>query len=343
MPRIFDVIEWADDTGREIVRRFPEEGAGDFRLGSQLIVRESQVAVFFRDGRALDVFGPGRHTLTTANIPLLINLLGPLFSGRSPFTAEVYFVSTREFVDLKWGTPDPIVVRNPGMGLGVVLLQGHGAFAVQVRDPQLFVNKIVGVQRLYETERIVGYLRSILVSKLADVVGNFNRPVVDLAGFFEELGAAVRAKAQEDFGALGLDLKAFYVQSLRPSSKTVEELRAMGLLDVQTYAQLQAADALREAAQQELGGLAAAGVGAGAGFGLAQFFTQLFQGMTRPATPTGPTPAPEIMTVEEAAAYLKVSPEDIVQLIESGQLKARKIGTTYRISRAAIEEFMKGG
>ncbi|WP_322798282.1 SPFH domain-containing protein [Thermoflexus sp.] len=340
MPRIFDVIEWADDTGREIVKRFPEEGAGDFRLGSQLIVRESQVAVFFRDGKALDVFGPGRHTLTTANIPLLINLLGPFFGGRSPFTAEVYFVSTREFVDLKWGTPEPIVVRNPGMGLGVVLLQGHGTFAIQVRDPQLFVNKIVGIQHLYETERIVDYLRSILVSKLADGVGNFNRPVVDLAGFFEELGAAVRAKAQEDFQALGLDLKAFYVQSLRPSSKTIEELRAMGLLDVQTYAQLQAADALREAAQQELGGLAAAGVGAGAGFGLAQFFTQLFQGMT--ARPAAPTAAPEVMTVEEAAAYLKVSPDDVVQLIESGQLKARKIGATYRISRSAIEEFLKG-
>ncbi|WP_376791570.1 SPFH domain-containing protein [Thermoflexus sp.] len=340
MPRIFDVIEWADDTGREIVRRFPEEGAGDFRLGSQLIVRESQVAVFFRDGRALDVFGPGRHTLTTANIPLLIDLLGPFFGGRSPFTAEVYFVSTREFMDLKWGTPEPIVVRNPGMGLGMVLLQGHGTFAIQVRDPQLFVNKIVGTQRLYETERIVDYLRSILVSKLADVVGNFNRPVVDLAAFFEELGAAVRAKGQEDFEALGLDLKAFYVQSLRPSSRTIEELRAMGLLDVQTYAQLQAADALREAAQQELGGLAAAGVGAGAGFGLAQFFTQLFQGMM--ARPAAPPTAPEVMTVEEAAAYLKVSPEDVLQLIESGQLKARKIGTTYRISRSAIEEFLKG-
>ncbi|MEP7359326.1 MAG: SPFH domain-containing protein, partial [Anaerolineales bacterium] len=123
MARIFDVVEYPDVMRNELVHRFPEDGPGNFRIGSQVIVREGQVAVFFRDGRALDSFAPGRHTITTANVPLLTDLLGKLFDGRTPFPAEVYFVNTREFPDVKWGTPQPIIVRNPGMGLGVALLQ----------------------------------------------------------------------------------------------------------------------------------------------------------------------------------------------------------------------------
>ena len=126
MARIFDVVEYTNEMRDEIVYRFPESGSGDFRIGSQVIVRESQVAVFFRDGKALDAFRPGRHTIATANIPLLVDLIGKAFGDRTPFTAEVYFVSIREFVDQKWGTPQPIIVRNPGMGLGVALLQGFG-------------------------------------------------------------------------------------------------------------------------------------------------------------------------------------------------------------------------
>ena len=131
MARIFDVVEYADEMREEIVHRFPETGAGDFRIGSQVIVRESQSAIFFRDGKALDNFGPGRHTITTANIPFLIDLIGKAFNDRSPFTAEVYFVSMREFPEKKWGTPQPILVRNPGMGLGVALLQGFGTYSFQ--------------------------------------------------------------------------------------------------------------------------------------------------------------------------------------------------------------------
>ena len=122
MARIFDVVEYPSEMADELVHRFPEQGIMDLRLGSQVIVRESQRAVFFRDGRALDSFGPGRHTITTANIPLLVDLIGKVFNDRTPFTAEVYFVSMREFVDRKWGTPQPILVRNPGMGLGLSLI-----------------------------------------------------------------------------------------------------------------------------------------------------------------------------------------------------------------------------
>ena len=142
MARVFDVIEYPNEMKDEIVHRFPEMEAGTFRIGSQVIVRETQAAVFFRDGNALDVFSPGRHTIVTYNIPLLIDKIGALFNERTPFPAEVYFVSMREFVDRKWGTPQPIIVRNPNMGLGVALLQGFGSFSFQVKDPQQFVTQI---------------------------------------------------------------------------------------------------------------------------------------------------------------------------------------------------------
>jgi len=173
MARIFDIIELPDEMAGDIVRRFPEQGSGDFRIGSQVIVRESQAAVFFRDGKALDVFGPGRHTITTANIPLLVNLIGKAFSGETPFKAEVYFVSTREFLDLKWGTPEPITIRDAV--LRMARLRAFGTFAMQVSDPQLFVNQIVGAQRLYRTADIERFLRSIIITKLTDLLGELGR------------------------------------------------------------------------------------------------------------------------------------------------------------------------
>src|SRR3954453_17256275 len=158
---ILDVIEFLDPTGRQIIQRVPEGGSGEFRLGSQLIVRESQVAVFFRDGKALDVFGPGRHTLSTQNIPLLANLISIPFGGTSPFRAEVVFVSLRDFIDQKWGTSEPVVFRDSE--LGMVRLRAFGTYAMSIADPQQFVNKIVGTQGLYTTDQIGDYLRGIIV------------------------------------------------------------------------------------------------------------------------------------------------------------------------------------
>src|SRR5512141_958234 len=247
MARILDVIEYPSEMADEIVHRFPEVGIADLRMGSQVIVRESQRAVFFRDGKALDTFGPGRHTITTANVPLLVDLIGKVFNDRTPFTAEVYYVSAKEFADRKWGTPQPIIVRNPGMGLGVALLQGFGTFSFQVKDPQQFVTQIVGTQGAYRTTDIEERLKTILLSKIQDVLGETTaaKSVVDLIGLTEEIGAAVRAKAQDDFEAIGMTLKTFYIGNLKPSSKSAQELRDMGMLDMATYTQLQAADALR--------------------------------------------------------------------------------------------------
>jgi excisionase family DNA binding protein len=354
MARIFDVVEYPNEMQDEIVHRFPESGPADLRIGSQVIVRESQRVVFFRDGNALDVFGPGRHTIITANIPKVIDFIGKAFNDRTPFTAEVYYVSNREFADRKWGTPQPIIVRNPGMGLGVALLQAFGSYSFQIKDPQQFVTQIVGAQGIFRTADIENRLRTMLLSKLQDLLGETGakHSVVELIGLTEEIGAGVRAKAQDDFAAIGLTLKSFYIGNLKPSEKSAEELRAMGMLDMQTYTQLQAADALRDAAQNPSGG-AGLTAGIGAGMGIGNVIASSLQGMTgagAAAANAGGAAAggaakagiPDVMTPSEAAGILRVSEEDVVAAITAGDLKARKIGSAYRISREALEAFLKG-
>jgi excisionase family DNA binding protein len=352
MARIFDVVEYASEMNDEIVHRFPEVGVADLRIGSQIIVRESQQVVFFRDGKALDTFGPGRHTIITANIPKLIDFVGKAFNDRTPFTAEVYYVSMREFADRKWGTPQPIIVRNPGMGLGVALLQGFGSYSLQVKDPQQFVVQICGAQGVYRMADIENRLRTMLLSKLQDLLGETagKNSVVELIGLTEELGAGVRAKAQDDFAAIGLTLKSFYIGNLKPSEKSAEELRAMGMLDMQTYTKLQAADAMRDAAQNPSGG-AGLTAGIGAGMGIGNVLSQSLQGVgaagasnsSKQNTNNGvPNGIPDVMTPSEAAGILKVSEEDVLAAINAGDLKARKIGSAFRISREAVESFLKG-
>jgi len=352
MTRVIDLIEYPNEMRDDIVRRIPEQGQGSVRLGSQLVVRESQTAVFFRDGNALDVFGPGRHTLVTYNVPLLIEKLGKLFNERTPFPAEVYFVSMREFADRKWGTPQPIIVRNPNMGLGVALLQGFGTYGFQVKDPQQFVTQVVGTQGAYRTSDIDARLRSMLLSKLQDLLGETaaQHSVPELIGLTEELGAGVRAKAQDDFLALGLMLKNFYIENLKPSIKSAEELRAMGMLDMATYTQLQAADAMRDAAQNPSGG-AGLTAGIGAGMGIGNVLSGALSGMTGPqsgaqsATAAGAAASgamPSVMTPAEAAQFLRVSEEDVVAAIQAGELKAKKIGNAFRISKESLEAFLSG-
>ena len=351
MARVFDVVEYPSEMADELVHRFPETGVADLRFGSQVIVRESQAAVFFRDGRALDVLGPGRHTITTANVPLLTGLLGKLFGDRTPFTAEVYFVSMREFADRKWGTSQPIIVRNTGVGLGIALLQGFGTYSFQVKDPQQFVTQIVGQLGAYRTSDIETRLRTILLSRMQDLLGETTaeKNVLDLIGLTDELSAGVRAKAQDDFLAIGLLLKSFYIGNLKPSDKSAKELRDMGMLDMQTYTQLQAADAMRDAAQNPSGGAGlTAGIGAGMGIGnvLSGSLAGMTQGQaaqqTQPTTPSASPVMPDVMTPGEVAGFLKVSEEDVIAAINAGELKARKIGSAYRVSRDSLQEYLRG-
>jgi membrane protease subunit (stomatin/prohibitin family) len=295
MPRFIDVVEFMDESGQEMVHRIPDRGPGDFRMGSQVVVRESQAAVFFRDGKALDVFGPGRHTITTGNIPLLIDLLKLATRGKTPFQAEVYYVSTRQYLDQKWGTPEPIALRDADFG--IVRLRAFGTYAMQIQDPQLFVNKIVGTQGFYETRQIEGYLRGIIITKMIDLLGELGKSVLDLPALYEEIGAGTKAKVQDDFGAVGVELRALYVNNISLPEKVqqaIDERASIGALGgMQAYIQASAAQAMRDAAKQEGGGgLAGAGVGLGAGAGLgatmAQIIGQAAQPGQQPAAPAEP-------------------------------------------------------
>lgn len=342
MARIFDVIEVPTMGLDDLVVRVPQSGSGDFRLGSQLIVRESQTAVFFRDGKALDVFGPGRHTLSTANIPLLINLLGPLFDGRSPFTAEVYFVNMREFPERKFGTSQPIPFRDPDLGLA--RLRARGLYAFQIEDPRLFVENIVGQQGLYTSDRIEEYFRQTLVSRLMDLLGETRVGLFDLPGLYDELSAGLRAKAEEDFRRRGVRLKEVRIVAITPDEETekaISERAAMGAIgDMNKYLQWKAARAMEKAAEQGGGG-AGAGLGMGAGMGMGFGMAQMFmQAMQRSAQPAGETSA--------AAPRTPQTPEEIEALLDAldMRLAAGEISEeTYRMLtekwRKRLEELRK--
>jgi len=350
MARIIDVIEVPNQQRDEMVRRLPEYGAGDFRFGSQVIVREYQQAVFFRDGKSYDVFGAGRHTITTANAPLLTDLIGRVTGGRTPFTAEVYFVSMREFLDEKWGTSEPIPLRDADLGL--VRLRAHGTFSLQVQDAALFVNKVVGAQGIYETSQISRFLRGIIVAKMTDLLGELGKGLFDLPALYDEIGAGSKAKVQDDFAALGIQLKTLYVTSISPTEETaraIDERASMGAIgDMQAYLQYQTALGIRDAAQSGggAGDLTGAGVGLGAGVGMGAAMAQAMGSAmasqeARQAAESGTAAAtPDIMTLSEAAAYIRVGEEDVLAIIQSGELKAKKIGTSYRISKKAIDEYL---
>lgn len=352
MARIIDVIEAPNQGLADIVVRVPQSGSGDFQLGSQVIVRESQTAVFFRDGKALDSFGAGRHTITTANLPLITNLLERIFSsGKNIFTAEVYFVNRREFLEQKWGTPEPITLRDKD--LGMVRLRAFGNYSMQVSDPQLFVTKIVGTQGLYQTAQIDAYLRGVIISRMTDVLASSGASFLDLPALFDELSAGIKAKLADDFAAQGITLKQMFIQSVSPTEETqkaIDERASMGAIgNMQAYLQYKAARALGDAAQAgggDAGSLTGAGLGLGAGVGLggvmAQAMTQAMAAGQQQAAAAPGAAVPDVMTTVEAAAYLKVSEADVLALIEAGDLKARKIGSQYRIGKAALDEFLKG-
>ena len=282
MARVFDIIEVPNMGADELVRRFPEQGSGDFRIGSQLIVGPGQEAVFVRDGKALDTFGPGRHTITTANIPLLVNLIGKVFGGRTPFTAEAYFVNTRVFPDMGWGTANPIPVMHPGVGLGASLLKAYGTFKMKVSNSQMFINEVVGRRGSYRKEDIQDWLRTAVLTQFRDAVGTLNKSAFEIQGLTADISELMLTKTQDDFEAMGLVLVDFKVAEITPSAKTAQELRDMGLLNVQIYTQLQAADAIRDAANAPGGNLAGAGVGLGAGVSLGQMMGQVVQGGMQP-------------------------------------------------------------
>ncbi len=346
MARIFDIIEFIDEAGNEIVHRFPERGSGDFRIGSQLIVRESQAAIFFRDGKALDVFGAGRHTITTANVPLLTEFVGRhLFSSNTPFKAEVYFVTLRELLDMKWGTPEPITIRDPV--LRMARLRAFGTYAMNIQDPQLFVNKIVGTQRLARTADVEKFLRSIVITKMTDLLGEMGRSILDIPAMMEELGAGIRAKAADDFAARGINLTAVYIESISPTeetSKAIDEAAAMGAIgDMGAYMQFQAARAMRDAAQQgggEAGGLAGAGVGLGAGAGMGMAMAQMMgQAMQQSQQPqAAPAPQAAAPATPQTVADVQAMLDNLDMRLASGEINQSTYDKLYAKWEAKLKD-----
>ncbi len=280
MAQTLEVIEHHDPSGEEIVYRFPPQGSAEIKMGAQLVVHETQEAVLFRDGKALDVFGPGRHTLTTQNIPLLTKVMALPFGGTSPFRVAVVFINKRTFLDQKWGTREPVVFRDAE--LGMVRLRAFGNYAYRIADSQLFINTVVGSQGLFETDRLKDFYRDVIVSRLNDLLGETLKTIFDLPRYYDELGTAAKARLAEDFAKYGVDLTDFYVNSITPPDEVqekIDERSAMGAVgDMNTYMQFKAAQAIQDAAQGS-GGEGGSEAGAGMGLGLGAGFGAMMPGM----------------------------------------------------------------
>jgi excisionase family DNA binding protein len=350
-----EVIELPREMRDRIVQRVPEQGEGRIKMGAQLIVSQGQNAVFYRDGKSLDVFGPGRHVLTTANIPLLTKAFSRIVYGAdSIFQAVVYYVAMREFPQEGWGTRQPIAMQTPGVGLGWLLLGAHGTFSFQVQDAKRVVDTFVGGgQPFLDLREVKNRLVNSITQAATDWFSEVNPGnLMKAQSMMDEMSTAIRIKAQDQFDAMGMLLKSITIGGLSPLETSAEKLRSMGLLDAAMYERMYAMDTMRDAAQGGGGAASTAGMGMGmgAGMGMGQMMAGVFGGQQQqqPAAapqqqagaPAGPKAIPDIMGVTEAAEYLGVSVEDVVQLCTSGELKAKKIGNQFRISKAAIDEFM---
>ncbi len=260
-----EVLEWFDETGQELVHRIPERGSGEIKYGAQLTVRESQSAVFFYQGRAYDAFGPGRHTLSTLNIPILTKALSIPWGMTSPLRAEVYFVNMKLFPNLKWGTRDPVAFRDSELGL--IRLRAHGAYSIQVLQPALLVNRLVGTQGMYGTPEIEDYLSQAIVSRFNDLMGETIDTVFKLPGRYEELSTGLVKRLQEDFSHFGLGLQALYINSITPPAevqKAIDDKSRLAVFDdVNKLLKVKAAMALEKAAETKTEAGAALGMGLG--------------------------------------------------------------------------------
>jgi membrane protease subunit (stomatin/prohibitin family) len=276
-----EVIEWFDETGQEMAHRYPEKGSGEIKMGAQLVVRENQAAIFFRDGKGLDVLGPGRHTLSTMNLPIITKVLSLPWGFTSPFRAEVYFINMKVFTTMKWGTKDPVVFKDSE--LGMVRLRAFGNFTTRITQPLLFINTIVGTMGEYFTDNIEGYLRDIIVSRLNDFLGEYVDTILDLPKVYDEMGEAVKMRLADDFIKYGLELIDFFVNSITPPAevqKMIDErsgMAAVGNLDA--FMKFKAAKAMGDAAKSGGGGTAGEGAAAGMGLGVGAGLGMMIPGM----------------------------------------------------------------
>jgi membrane protease subunit (stomatin/prohibitin family) len=309
---VMDLVEFHDPAGDIIVVRVPVDPDAQIRMGSQLVVRQSQVAVFSRDGQFLDKFGPGRHTLSTANIPLLGSVIA-LPYGKTPFKASVYFVGKQTFSNLGWGTQSPIVMRDTE--LRMVSLRAFGMFSLRVSDELLFLNNLVGTKGLQTTFAIEGFFRSMIVSRLVEALGETLSTILDLPRYYRQIGEAVRSATREEMANYGIELIDFVIEAITPPPEVQEMINKAGGIaaqDLSAYSEVAKADAFVAAANNPGGG-AGEGVGAGLGIGLGLGAAKDMMGSfggNPPAPAPAPAPAPEPRPASQSLA----DPDPLEQL-----------------------------
>ena len=331
--RIADKIELTMEMRDRIVQRIPENGQGDFRMGSQLIVHQGQNAVFYRDGKSLDTFGPGRHTITTANVPVLTSFISNLVWGSDTiFSAVVYYVAMREFPQEGWGTRQPIAMQTPGMGLGWLLLGAHGTFGFEIKDAKRVVDTFVGGgQPFLNLRDVKTRLTNVITQAATDWFAEVNPGnLMKAQSMLDEMATAIKIKAQDQFDAMGMLLKNITIGGLSPLETSAEKLRNMGLLDAGMYERMYAMDAMRDA---DGGSGAGMGMGMGAGLGMGQMMAGMMGNMQQQgagqqpqqaaAAPAGPPPLPAAVQFYAAIGGQQAGPFDMAALqqqVQAGQI-----------------------
>ncbi len=271
-----EVIEWFDETGQELVHRIPEKGSGEIKYGAQFIVRDSQAGILFYKGKACDVFGPGRHTLKTGNIPILTKILSFPWAMTSPLRAEAYIANMKLFPNLKWGTREPVAFKDSELGL--IRLRAYGIFNIQIVQPVLFINTMVGTMGRYTTEEIADYLKRVIVSRFNDYLGTNLDSIFNLPGTYDRLSQGLQEVLRNDLSHFGIALTALYITSITPPPEVQQAIDDKGRLsilqDLDGLMKMKAAMAMEKAAENQ--GDAGAGVGMGMGFMMPAMFANMF-------------------------------------------------------------------
>lgn len=274
-------IEWFDDQGNELVHRIPEKGSGEIKFGAQLTVRDSQAAVFFYQGKAIEAYGPGRHALQTANIPILTKILSIPWALESPLRAEIYFVNMKVFTNFKWGTRDPVAFKDSELGL--IRIRSFGVFNLQIIQPVLFINSLVGTKGMFTTNEIEDYLNLVVVSRFNDFMGHKIDTILNLPSKYDEFSEELSKKCEEDFSRFGLRMTRLYINSITPPTEVqeaIDDRSRMGLFDdMNNLIKMKAAMAMEKASESE--GTSGSGMGMGMGLMMPAMFSQYFAGGTQ--------------------------------------------------------------
>ena len=275
--QFIDVIEWKDSSPDTMVYRY-DRGGKEIMMGAQLTVRESQVAIMVNEGRIADVFQPGRYELSTQNMPIMTLLQSWKYGFNSPFKAEVYFINTRQFLDQKWGTSSPVMMRDSEFGM--IRLRAHGIYSFRVADPKVFLKEVFGTSAYMTTEGVTGQLKRILVSGFSDAVAESKIPALDLAANYDELGEFALKTLAPRIEGLGLKLESFVIENISlpdQVEQAMDQHTSMNVVgDLNQYTQYQAATAIHDAANNQ-NGMAGAGAGMGVGAMIGQMLNQAFQ------------------------------------------------------------------